>query len=346
MHRRRVLLTLLVLAVLVLLLHWQVRTWRKFDWHTFREQTEAVDWRYILGALALIYADYFLRAVRWKIFLRPVRPQATVARLTRPQFIGFAGLALLGRPGEFIRPYLIARQEKLSFSSQLAVWMVERIFDFGSVGLLVAVNFIFFRESLRGLDPGIYLWFRLAGFGLAGVVLVMIAIALLVRYRGRATAGWIELRLARIMPRLAARASQRILAFREGLNTLHGFSSFLQVMALSLAIWVFVAFAYRLVAHSYPDDTLQSMEIPDVVVLMTASMAGSLIQLPAIGGGSQLATIAVLQNFYDVEPELAVSCGILLWLVTFMAVAPAGLILARSEHLSLRKLEEESQVEH
>jgi len=53
--------------------------------------------------------------------------------LVPPTLIGFTGLALLGRPGEFIRPYLIARQAKVSFSSQIAVWTVERIFDLGRI---------------------------------------------------------------------------------------------------------------------------------------------------------------------------------------------------------------------
>jgi hypothetical protein len=43
-----------------------------------------------------------------------------------------------------------------------------------------------------------------------------------------------------------------------------------------------------------------------------------------------------------VPPELATSCGIMLWLVTFVAVIPLGLLLAHRERLSLRKLSEES----
>jgi hypothetical protein len=39
---------------------------------------------------------------------------------------------------------------------------------------------------------------------------------------------------------------------------------------------------------------------------------------------------------------MAASCGILLWLVTFAAVIPLGLVLAHHERLSLRKLSAES----
>ena len=36
---------------------------------------------------------------------------------------------LLGRPGEFVRPYLIAVKERVPVTSQLAIWVLERIFD-------------------------------------------------------------------------------------------------------------------------------------------------------------------------------------------------------------------------
>jgi hypothetical protein len=69
-----------------------------------------------------------------------------------------------------------------------------------------------------------------------------------------------------------------------------------------------------------------------------------MLQLPGIGGGSQLATIAVLSRIFEVPKELAASCGVMLWLVTFMAVIPAGLFLAHREHVSLRELEAESHL--
>ena len=80
---------------------------------------------------------------------------------------------------------------------------------------------------------------------------------------------------------------------------------------------------------------------------MFASVAGGIIQLPLVGGGSQLATIAVLSQTFDYadSPELAVSCGMLLWLVTFMSVVPLGLVLAHRERISLRRLSAESEAE-
>jgi hypothetical protein len=90
---------------------------------------------------------------------------------------------------------------------------------------------------------------------------------------------------------------------------------------------------------------LFDLDVGHVLLLMGFSMVGSIMQLPAVGGGSQLAVISALQVIYGIPPELAVSCGILLWIVTFMAVIPVGLVLAHREHLSLRKLSHEAQAE-
>ena len=51
------------------------------------------------------------------------------------------------------------------------------------------------------------------------------------------------------------------------------------------------------------------MEIAHVILLLGFSIAGSIIQLPVVGGGAQLATITALIYVFEVPNELAVSCG-------------------------------------
>ena len=76
---------------------------------------------------------------------------------------------------------------------------------------------------------------------------------------------------------------------------------------------------------------------------MFCSMLGSMVQLPGVGGGSQLATISAMDHVFHIVPkELTVSCGIMLWLVTFVSIVPVGLLLAHFERVSLRKLSAES----
>ena len=85
------------------------------------------------------------------------------------------------------------------------------------------------------------------------------------------------------------------------------------------------------------------MSLPRQIVLMGSSMVGSMLQLPAVGGGSQLATIGMMSAGFGIEHELAVSCGMMLWAITFMSVIPTGLAIARREHMSIRAVSEAEQ---
>lgn len=341
---KKKLLIALVLLVLATLIYFQFRTWKKFDWQSFKEQTEGVNIGLVLLGVGIIYFDYYLRALRWRILLRPVH-QTNSRRLLAPTMIGFTALALLGRPGEFIRPFLIARKEGLSMASQLAVWLVERLFDVGALALIMAVNIIVFAPQLKELDgfqdhPAAFNIFRLSAFGLLVGVLIVGALALLLRRNPERAAGSVERSLSRF-PRLAKGLSRRVQKFGEGLNTIHDLKSFAQILTISLLLWATIGATYYCVTHAYaeirPDMTLASC-----FLLTGASVAGGTLQLPAVGGGSQLATIGTLVGIFGYAKELAISCGMMLWLVTFMSIIPVGLVLAHFEHVSLTKVEKES----
>jgi glycosyltransferase 2 family protein len=351
MDRKRLLITAGILAVFALLVYLQFRHWRSFDWATFWAETEQVRPWHLVHAVGLIYIAYLFRAARWKIFLRPVRPKASWLGFVPPTLIGFTGLALLGRPGEFIRPYLIARRQNLPVSSQVAVWAVERIFDVGAFAILMAVA-IFLPSSRRTLPhPEYYDRFRDGGFLFFGLVAVLALGAALVSKKGEALADWVQNRFSHWGSNLSHRIAVKIREFGQGLNTIHGPVSLLLLIVVSLGMWWVIAVAYHEItlayhqtAHVFGEDPLD-IRLVQVLLLMGSSMLGSVLQLPGVGGGSQLATIAALEHIFDVPKELAASCGIMLWLVTFVSVIPLGLLLARHEHLSLRKLSQESHKE-
>lgn len=342
MDKKRILATAAVFLILAVLVYLQYRHWQTFDWGTFWGQLHRIRKLHVLHAIALIYIGYVLRAVRWKIFLKPVRPKVKAIELVSPTLIGFTGLALLGRAGEFIRPYLIARRTDLSFSSQLAVWAVERIFDIGAFTVLMALAV--FREGGMSSIPPEQEWYNYlprAVLILVAFVLAVGAAAVLIHRKGTAVATWVEKRFGHLPANLGQKIAGWVREFGVGLGSIHGPLSFLWLTLVSLGMWFIIAKAYQEVTHSYG---VAALDIPllQILILMGSSMVGSMLQLPAVGGGSQVATIATLSSLFSVPPELAASCGILLWLVTFAAVVPLGLALSHHERLSLRKLSEES----
>lgn len=339
MTNKRYLIYGVITALLVLLFYVQFRTWTKFDWGMFFTQTRDVSLLHIVLGIAYIYFAYVLRAVRWKILLRPVKRTST-ASLLSPTIVGFTGLSLLGRPGEIIRPYLIARKVDLSFSSQMAVWTVERIFDFGGFAVLL-ISAIFLSSALQTLPY--YSKFRELGLFLIVFVAALAIIAAAIHRWGERMASMAERAFGGHAAGLGQKIAARVREFRSGLNTIHGFSEFVQLTAVSIFMWFIIALAYYEVTKSY--GAVLHIAFPEVFLLMAASMAGSMVQLPGVGGGSQLATISTLQHVFRASPELSASCGILLWLVTFMSIIPFGLLIAHRERVSLRGLSKASQKE-
>jgi hypothetical protein len=77
---------------------------------------------------------------------------------------------------------------------------------------------------------------------------------------------------------------------------------------------------------------------------MIASGGASVLQLPVIGWFSQIGLVVVaLAGVLGASAEAATACAATLLLVTFLSIVPVGLIWARFEHVSLRKITVESE---
>src|SRR5579871_6474705 len=208
MDKKHAGITAVILAILLALVYSQFRMWKNFDWSLFLAQTHSVSKFHILHGIALIYLAYVLRAVRWKIFLRPLRPQASTTSLVAPTVIGFTGLALLGRPGELIRPYLIAKGESLTFSSQMAVWTVERIFDIGAFAILLVVAVFWPGTTVHAVHD--YVSVRVFGLLFLALVAGLSLMAIVIARNGEAVSSWIEHRFSHLAADLGHRIAQRL----------------------------------------------------------------------------------------------------------------------------------------
>jgi hypothetical protein len=224
-------------------------------------------------------------------------------------------------------------------SSQVGVWAVERIFDIGAFAVLMSIDIFLYGNELP---------FRAqlheAGYTLMSIVLILAAGAFLVRRNSAGVAQWFKRRFEGIAPGISHSVAHKVQSFGDGLNTIHGPIAFLQLSGLSLLIWFLIALTYRMVMLSYRSHHLHQLHVPQVLLLMGSSMVGSLIQLPAVGGGSQLAVISMLNSdkWFSVPKEIATSCGIMLWLISFMVVIPVGLFFAHREHVSLTRIASEA----
>jgi hypothetical protein len=330
------------LAVLVALVALGVYAQHKhpFHWHTFAEQFKLADWRRIGIAAGCIYLGYVLRALRWALLLKPNKKVAPLS-LLGTQVIGFTAVALIGRIADLVRPYLVARKTGLPVSTQIAVYIVERLFDAGSMGL-------FFSSAIllapAGTLPHPELFRKFGYWGLAGTVagaLFLVA----VRLAGEVVASFFEGAFGMVSKRLGHAVGGKIRGFRAGLNTLRTPADFAVTLALSLAMWGLITLAYVECTQAFVSGSQRaSVTLAKCMVLMVGGGVASVVQLPVLGWFTQIAALEeILRNFFALSPESSTACAATLLLITFLGIVPVGLIWARFEHVSLRKVAAESE---
>lgn len=311
--------------------------WRTsgFNWHQFADSLRNVDWTWMAGALALILATYAGRALRWEVMLRP---------LTQPDFlgvlsstcIGFTAVVLFGRAGEPVRPYLIARKEGVSFPSQMAAWVVERILDLLMILLIFGIALTQVSRSAIEHGPTVKHTLEAGGSlaGLAGALCLALLVALR-QFKGNVQKRLLEA-LAFLPDALHKRFEIFFTAFGEGMQSTRSSSFTFLLIAYTAIEWMVIVGSYFCVFRAFP--ATATLGLTDIIIVLGFVTFGSVLQIPGVGGGMQIVTVLVLTEFYGIGLEAASSIALTLWVVSFVVIVPVGLILAFHEGIKWRNL--------
>lgn len=343
LKQKQLIVGLVVLAALIALVIWG-RDRIHFDFGVFRAQLAQADWVRIAIGMGCIYLAYVFRSVRWAWLLRHNKPVPMLS-LLGTQVIGFTAVALIGRVADPVRPYLVSRKTGLPLSSQVAVYIVERLFDFGSMALVFSSAILLSSWfGAVGEMPHAELVKKAGMWGLAATsagALFLVA----VRFAGGAVATFLEGALSLVSKKIGHAVGNKIREFRTGLDTMRSLKDFLVALSLSVSMWLLIAASYLETMRAFvADPVLAAMTPAKCVLMMVVSGATSVVQLPVLGWFTQTGVVAaVISKFFDVQPEPATACAATLLLVTFLCIVPVGLIWAQFEHVSLRKVTEESE---
>jgi uncharacterized protein (TIRG00374 family) len=337
---RKLLYILLVVAVIGFVIYRSSGLLHSGDF--FRNLWKAVR-RANPGLLALptvaIYACYAIRALRWQVLQRNLGP-SRFWQIYAMTLAGFAAVLALGRPGEPIRVLLLARKEKLPAADLFGIYLVERILDTASTLVVAALALLLIKSGVESKETaGKFVpAFQAAGALLGLGVLGAIAFLLFLRVRGT------TLLESRLGPWLGAhnwraRVARILMGFARGVQTIRTWGDLALAALYSALHWILVLFVYQWVIRAF-GGSLADFRLGDAMLVMAFSLVGSIVQLPGIGGGSQLASILVFTKVFGIETDLATAVAIVIWLITFAAVAVVGLPILLHQGLSLTKLKE------
>ena len=307
-----------------------------FRWNLFLATLSQVDWRWLAASICLILLSNVVRALRWQVMLRPLGAEIGVWRLSSDTAIGLTAGVLLGRVGEAVRPYLIAVQTGLPFSTQAAAWMLERMLDLLAVLLLCGY-------ALIGIPPDSWRLGRkvpdalLAGgysLGLAGAVCLFLLLAF------RDPARRAQTRILSALTFLPVPQQERVgrvlEAFSQGMECTRGWKSLALLFGYTLLEWAVILAGTAALFRGFA--ATGTFRLLDVLVMLAFLTLGSLVQIPGIGGGVQVAVIVALTGMYRVPLAAATGIAILFWIVSSLAIVPVGLACAFHEGLNWSKL--------
>jgi uncharacterized protein (TIRG00374 family) len=344
--QRRWLGTAVVAAVLVLVI-WrfsQSPDWREFSWQRVWSLLIHASLSWLAAAVMVTYSSYVIRAFRWKFFLDPIK-RASFPVLFSGQVLGFSAVYLIGRPGELVRPAYIARWEGVTFASQLAILLLERIYDSIAVALVFALAL--YLQAVRPHEAAEAATLHSMRQGAIAVLLVtagLVVALVLFKFRtetflkvGSRALGFLPAKIRSAMGRVARSVA-------EGLDVIENWRDLTASIVCTALLWLANISVFWFVFKSLGGEVGELSWWAAGVAAFCAAL-GLVAQLPGVGGGFQVGVLAALQKVFRVGGAAATSAALLLWIVILAPCVLLGVVLLIYGGLSFKKLEAIAEAE-
>ena len=285
------------------------------------------NWGGFLAVCVLTIFGFWVRAVRWSHFIQgPKRP--SLDALFSATMIGFmANNVLPFRLGEFVRPWALARSERLPNSMLLATIVVERAIDM--LTLLAIFGIALMLHPIAENTAAGHMVQQGARLMIALSLALTVFVVAAERNRGLALA------FLKLLPASARGRGERLMnRFLDGFALFRDPLKLLQVLVLSFAMFMCYAVALGI--------TGWSMHIPlpwysGLVMLVVTAIGIMVPAAPGYVGTLNIACVVGLALF-GVDKAAASAYSWFYFLSQWLPITAVGLYYLNREGLSLKSL--------
>jgi len=194
-----------------------------------------VRWYYAMMITVVVLFSDWVRAVRWKYFLAPIKTIDT-GSLFSALIIGYAANACLpAHLGEFLRAYVIGKKHKFPASAAFATIVTERILDMFSLLALMLFAIAIYPF------PG---WVKKSGWIMFAGTLLLFLFMVLLKKRTTGTLGFVRTVLKPFPERFHFRIEKLLTTFLTGFVSFKHPSHYAIVAVQSLVLWMCYAGAF------------------------------------------------------------------------------------------------------
>ncbi len=307
----------------------------------------SVQYRFLPLAMIIVIFTYFLRALRWRYLLRPVK-EVKMMSLFSSLMIGFMANMLPARTGEFVRAYMLSRKEKINFSASFASIFIERVFDLALVLLLLVSALLIAPDAFDAGDSGgtYQLLDKARLFGKVSVVLCLFIFlfSALLQFKNDLAMKIVSKVVNPLPEKWRGKVLGFVTSFTDGLVILRDKRGFIVVTALSFLVWASLLLTYYPMYYAFNIEGELPIISSIIILSVTVSIFITLAPTPGFLGSFHLACVAVLHGIFSIQKAVALSYGIMTWLVSMGLTVLVGAIFAVKENISLSEFKENVQV--
>ncbi len=283
-----------------------------------------------LAVLAMV-ATYVARAIRWCHLLEPLgRVHLGVA--LRATVMGFAATAMLpGRVGELLRPYVLARRERLSVSAAIGTVVLERLLDLAVILMIFGICVLTFEPRAGVESDGLLSALHAGALVAAGLALATLGLAC----AAAASPAGVGRGVARVTSLLPAGLSQRLAQlshrFSEGLGVMRRPGPLVWAMLWTAVVWMSITAGLWFVSVAFDID----MSPAGAGIVLVLVVLGVAVPTPAGVGGYHAAFQVGATTLFAASAENAVGAGLVAHAISFLPVTLAGLVIMGYEGVRL-----------
>jgi uncharacterized protein (TIRG00374 family) len=235
---------------------------------------------WIIAFTCSVFIAHIIRAVRWKVILHTIKPDASLKHLFGALMIGYGVNCVTPKLGELTRAVFLGKWENLSRSSMLGTVIVERVIDVISLGLAVLVSAFLWRESLYQILPWLESTLYLGGVMMLGILIV---IYLTIKFKEKFYGVIIKL-FSKISEKWANKFGYIFDMLTEGFASLKGAKNYFLTIFLTIIILLVYALSSYIGFFTLHMNEIMHVNFEMGWVLMSIAAIGVLIPTPGAMG--------------------------------------------------------------
>ena len=309
---------------------------KNFNFQEFAQALMDTNLFYLTLATLVIIFSVYLRAIRWKYLVLPLK-EVKIYSLFEAEMIGYFGNNVFPlKMGEILRAYSLGKKEKIPVAAAFGTIVNERLLDVLVFIIIMGVGVFFF--------PDLPEWVRKTGIiGIAILIISIVSIIILNFKRHFIKKYW-----QKILDKYQERKFfHNIISLVEGLLTLVKTPHFLWILLQSIVIWIVTISEFWFLGMCLNI----SFSLYDILLIFVVTSA--VFAIPAAPGyiGTYHAGAIRILIFLGINTAKAQAMAVIMHAVGFIALTAIGLVYFLKYHITLEEtkqisLREDKNREH